>query len=444
MGATSQNVEGPSVAGAPAGAGDDAAAGGGVGVEVVEVGPEDHVAFVRAVDTGFLRRRKATDEEVLAGWGPLLSTGRLRAAVDGGRYVGTFRSFDTELTLPGGSALPVDAISAVTVTATHRRRGVLSRMMAADLRAAADRGQAAAILVAAEYQIYGRFGFGPATEQLTGEVVKARAGRLPDPSAGGSAGGRVELVDTAEYRALAPAVFERLRATRHGVIVRDDRWWDIATGIHALPGEEWNEPFWAVYRDASGAVTGTLRYRVETRWDREVPDGRLTVEDLIAPDPEAAAALVRYALGVDLVTRVEFVQRPVDEVVPLLLEDARGWRVLEHVDWMWLRILDVPALFAARRYAVEGSLVLRVRDRDGYAEGTFALEGGPDGATCRRTGAAPDVELEAATLARLALGGASAARLHRAGLLTEHRPGAAHRADVLLRTAESPWCPDNF
>ena len=39
---------------------------------------------------------------------------------------GTFRSWATELTVPGGAALPASAIAAVTVRPTHRRRGILT------------------------------------------------------------------------------------------------------------------------------------------------------------------------------------------------------------------------------------------------------------------------------------------------------------------------------
>ena len=52
----------------------------------------------------------------------------------------------------------------IHVSATHRRQGLLSRMMAAELGAAAGRGEPLAALIAAEWPIYGRYGFGPAAE----------------------------------------------------------------------------------------------------------------------------------------------------------------------------------------------------------------------------------------------------------------------------------------
>ena len=49
----------------------------------------------------------------------------------------------------------------VTVAGTHRRRGLLRRMLSESLDAARHRGDAVAILFAAEWAIYGRFGYAP-------------------------------------------------------------------------------------------------------------------------------------------------------------------------------------------------------------------------------------------------------------------------------------------
>src|SRR5205807_506491 len=81
----------------------------------------------------------------------------------------TFRSFATPLTVPGGE-VAADAITNITVSPTHRRRRLLSTMIEADLAAAAERGDPVAILVASEWPIYGRYGFGPAADIADYEV----------------------------------------------------------------------------------------------------------------------------------------------------------------------------------------------------------------------------------------------------------------------------------
>ena len=73
---------------------------------------------------------------------------------------------------------------------------------------------------------------------------------------------------------------------------------------------------------------------------------------------------------------------------------------------MWVRLLDVPAALEARRYEVPVQVVLDVHDPYLERGGRFLLDGGPDGATCRRTDQEPDVSLGIDVLGAAYLGGA--------------------------------------
>lgn len=134
--------------------------------------------WIRALNTGFLRTPYVPDDEI-ADRSSYIDPSRTLGAFDGTRCVATFRSFPQELTAVGGNPVPADAISNVTVTVTHRRRGLLTRMMAQDLAAAKERGDVVATLIAAEYPIYGRYGFGPATSATQWEIDVTRAGLTP-------------------------------------------------------------------------------------------------------------------------------------------------------------------------------------------------------------------------------------------------------------------------
>src|SRR5262245_52868894 len=76
---------------------------------------------------------------------------RVWVGEDDGSIVGSFRTWGTELTVPGGAQLPASAISAVTVQPTHRRRGVLTGMMRAAKDAAREAGEACMLLYASEW-----------------------------------------------------------------------------------------------------------------------------------------------------------------------------------------------------------------------------------------------------------------------------------------------------
>jgi len=115
-------------------------------------------------------------------------------------------------------------------------------------------------------------------------------------------------------------------------------------------------------------------------------------------------------------------------------------------DWMWARLLDVPAALAARRYLVAGDLVLHVDDAfHPEAAGTYRLKGSPDGAECERVDdARPDLSLGAPELGAIYLGGVAPSLYATAGRIVEHAPGALERADAMFVTHPAPYCPLMF
>src|SRR5439155_19916558 len=138
------------------------------------------------------------------------------------------------------------------------RRGLASRLVAGDLAASRERGEAASVLIAAEWGIYGRFGYGAATEHQTW-AVNTSAGRLRERPQG-----TVEYVDRDTARALVADVHRAHCAWRPGELSRTELFWDADYGI--LRHESWPDPgpaFHAVARDPAGAVVGVARYAVE-------------------------------------------------------------------------------------------------------------------------------------------------------------------------------------
>ncbi|WP_030837946.1 GNAT family N-acetyltransferase [Streptomyces hygroscopicus] len=403
----------------------------------------DLTSWILALHTGFLRPPETSEREVELRRGQI-DLSRTQGVFDGDRCVATFRSFAQRLTAVGGADVPADAISNVTVSPTHRRRGLLNRMMEHDLRVAKERGDAVATLIAAEYPIYGRYGFGPAAWVTEWQVDVPRAGLDPRHSTPVD-GGRIDFADADEVRKFGPALHERLRSRQHGVIDRSDIWWQINTGQRQFPGNPWTEPFYVFYRSPDGSVDGLLAYTADDHWEgNKRPHNTATVLGLTAVTPAAERALWHFLLSVDWVTRVNTGRRAPDDLLPLLLADPRAAQVTSYADWLWLRPLDVPRLLETRTYPIEGSLVLDLRDGAGLAGGRYFLEAGPDGAACATTGRPADLTMDIGVLGTLWLGDESAVRLAALGRITEERPGAAALADRLLRTPRRPWCPDVF
>ncbi|MFI8325905.1 GNAT family N-acetyltransferase [Streptomyces sp. NPDC085529] len=412
-------------------------------VELRTVTESEFPDWLRALRTGFLNEPVVSDA-LVADRLAHVDLDRTLAALEGGRVVATFRSFRQRLSTVGGGGLTADAVTQVTVAPTHRRRGLLSRLMAKDLDAARERGDAVATLIAAEYPIYGRYGFGPASWITEWSVDLRRAGLDPRRTGRPEDGGRIDLSDGAEIRRIGPELHRRLAAVRAGVTDRTERNWDVGTGGgHQL--EPWTEPYYAVYRAASGEPEGYVSYRCDDKWgDAKQPENTLTVRDLVAATPAAEHALWRFVCSVDWVATVRSGHRPPDDPLPLLLPDPRAARTVCHADMLWLRVLDVARVLEERTYPVADGLVLDVRDAAGFAAGRYLLEASPKGARCTRTTASADLVLDVAELARLVLGDESAVRLALLGLVEEAVPGAAARADLLFRTPLRPFSPDVF
>ncbi|MFC5722632.1 GNAT family N-acetyltransferase [Streptomyces gamaensis] len=409
--------------------------------EIRHVNVPDVPDWLRAARTAFLQGPVVTDADI-AYHSKVLDPERSLGAFDEGRCVATFRSFPQQLTVPGGAFVPADAVSLVTVAATHRRRGLLSAMMGRDLRAAKERGDTVATLISAEYPIYGRYGFGPATWVTQFEVDVPRTG-LDRRYAGPGCGGRVDFADAAAVREQGPALYERVRPTRPGFVDRDERWWQRHLGELGLDLPR-TEPYYVLYRSPEGRVDGLLAYTVKDRWPGKLPQGTAKVKNLVAATPQAERALWHFLLSVDWVLTVDTGFRAPDDLLPLLLPEPRAARPVAHADHLWVRPLDVPALLSARTYGTAGTLVLDVTDPAGYADGRFLLEAGPDGASCTPTTRPADLALDVGELGTLALGDESVTRLVALGRAREERTGAAALADIMLRTARRPWCPHSF
>ncbi|MFF7181805.1 GNAT family N-acetyltransferase [Streptomyces sp. NPDC008121] len=412
-------------------------------LEVRPVAESEYAEWLRAARAGFLLPPVVSDAEV-ADRLPHIDLARTLGVFDRGRAVATFRSFTQELSTVGGGTLVADAVSNVTVSATHRRRGLLRRMMAADLAAATERGDAVATLIAAEYPIYGRYGFGPATWTTQWTVDVRRAGLDPRRSGRPEDGGRIDFADGEEIRKTGPGLHRRLAAARAGIVGRDARGWDLGTGLghHTTP---WTEPFYAVYRDEDGTPQGYAAYTCDDKWeDGKQPLNTAAVRDLIAVTPAAERALWTFLCSLDWVTTVTSGHRAPDDLLPLLLPDPRAARVTTHADMLWVRVLDVAKVLEGRTYGTSGGLVLDVRDADGPAGGRYRLDASPDGAACTRTTESADLVLDVAELGTLSLGDESVVRLAALGRVEEVTPGAAALADLLLRSPRRPWCPDVF
>jgi predicted acetyltransferase len=400
----------------------------------------DTVAWTRAMFAAFLGPR--LEPEQLARAGAAFEGQRLRGAyVASGTDqdpspAATLRSWDAELTVPGG-AVTADAITGIGVRSTHRRRGLARRLLAEDLAAAVRAGTPAAVLTSTQGSLYERFGFGLAT-RTRAITVDTRRARFRDPVPRGS----IELVDRPDAAlALAAAVHGRARRRHPGALGRTPGQWEaVLTGAAphtALEPDRLRQV--AVWRDDGGVAAGYVVHRVEEHW-HATGAATLGVVDLQATTPGAYAELWRHLCAQDLVGTVTWAQASVDEPLPWLLDDHRAVHVDGERAMLWLRVLDAPAVLVARRYPVEDAIVLDVADDAGFTAGRWRLDTHDRLAPAvEPTRAEPDVTLPVTSLGSVVLGGVDPRVLARAGRLEEGSPGAAGRLARLLAAPSVPW-----
>ncbi|MBP0582625.1 GNAT family N-acetyltransferase [Labrys sp. LIt4] len=354
--------------------------------------------------------------------------GRTLGAFLSGTLVGTVNSYASTLTVPGGGRLAHAAVTHVGVLPTHTRRGIGTALLERQLAEARSRGDAVATLRASDARIYARFGYGVASSQVSFDLATEGARLRP----GVAHDLRVRFVELEEAWSVLPAIHAQAGTGQAGAIARWRGWWRF----QRLRQELSKAPAYVVVAGEEGRESGYVRYHPVglDEWFAG-SDRTLVVDDLVAADDAAYGALVAHLLNVDLVHRILFPGRPVDDALPWLFENHRQVRVTGQRDETWLRLLDVRQALETRRYAGESEVVLAVSDP------LFADNNGRFRITAQ--GAAPtdapaQAELDVAALATAYLGGARWWQLARAGRVKAENEAVLSTLDTLFATSAQP------
>jgi predicted acetyltransferase len=321
--------------------------------------------------------------------------------------------------------VPAAHVTGVGVAPTHRRRGLLRTMMHRQLGEIAEAGrEPIAVLWASETAIYPRFGYGPSASVVSIHAMTRELRVRPDAP---GADLRLRLINPKEARDDLVTIYARIAATRVGWSSRPGNWWDFHLADLKDNRDGATMRHGVICEDADGRPAGFALWRVKGRWDAYGPDAEVRVTQVAADDPAVYAALWRFLLGIDLARSLCY-DGAVDEPLHLIVDEPRrlGRR---HEEALWVRVVDLPGALEARRYLTPVDVVLEVTDPLFPANsGRWRLTGGPDKASCVRTGEAPDLALTITDLGALYLGGTALGALLAAGRvqpLTTNIPYAA-------------------
>ena len=368
----------------------------------------------------------------------ILAPERMHAAFDGNEIVGGAGAYTFDMTVPGSASVPCAGVTVVGTLPTHRRRGLLTRMMRAQLDDVRERGESIAALFASEETIYGRYGYGLASLRHQVTLPRAWASMRADAP---PRMGAVRLIDQDDAARVLPRVYERVRRTTPGFLSRSKDWWELRRLRDDPAGRPQGAgPLNYALFERDGRPSAYALYRIAQREEQGHWTRRLRVIEAIGADVTGTREIWRYLFGIDGVDEILAWLLPMDH--PLMHMVARLDRLdLSPETGLWVRLVDVGAALSARGYARDGRVTFEVADSFcPWNAGTWTLSTG----VARRSTRAADVRLDVTALGATYLGGFSFAQLARAGLVEEARRGGLARADAMFATDRAPWCPEIF
>ncbi|WP_299927858.1 GNAT family N-acetyltransferase [uncultured Nocardioides sp.] len=342
-----------------------------------------------------------------------------------------------EMSLPGGSVVPIAGLTWVGVHPDARRRGVLAAMMSDHLARTRDAGTALSALHASEAAIYGRFGYGTAV--LTHQVALGRGTTFTAPHLEAEAAATTtHLLDMA-----APGVTERMRACQlaaapdfPGTIVGSPDF--FALMAHEPPEQlRDKERRRILFARRDGQDVGFTGLRREHKWENARPSGTVVVGTFCG-DPAARLALARRVVDLDLMGTTKLENVGLDDPLLGWIGGPRGTGSLQTWDSTWVRLVDVEAAWPLRSYEADCDVVVEVSDR--YAPwnaGRWRLTASSGAGSATRTDAEADLALDVSVLGAGYLGHPIGGLL-RAGLVQEHRPGSYADLARAMRTTVAP------
>jgi predicted acetyltransferase len=332
---------------------------------------------------------------------------RAIVVTSGTAVAATAGAYTRELAVPG-AVIPAGHVTMVGVHPVHRRQGLLNRMMRhqlADIRA---RGEAVALLWASEGRIYQRYGYGMAARRHSMDIEREVKLRDPVPVGGLRAATPTDVVGDLQK------VYDQVRVERAGWSSRGGVWWEHL--LADLPKRRNGATaLRAVLHEGPAGVDGYALWRVQGDWGPTGPKGSVRVREVATANLEAYQAIWQYLLTIDLTRTTSYWLAALDEPLQYLVDEPR--RLGSTIgDSLWVRLVDVPAALAARRYAAPVDVVIEVEDPlVPENSGAWHLVGDRGSATCVPTDRPADLRAEIGALGAVYLGDASLATLAAAG-----------------------------
>jgi predicted acetyltransferase len=355
--------------------------------------------------------------------------GRFRVAFDDEQIVGVAASYEMDVSLPGGAILPMGGVTWVSTHATHRRQGLMRRVVGAVHDDIDARGEPIASLYAAEGGIYEHLDYGIATKTVV-NCINPRLTRMRDEFR--AAPGSVRYLDGDAIVPHVTEIWNRGQTRRAGETGRTLEVQQYLFEQRNKPGGSMGPAFYLGHDD------GYAAYRIEEKWNDGHPAHVAFLVELVAVTPDAHAALWQTLLSMDLVGEIRSRNIAIDDPLPFLLENPRALRTTDVNDGIWVNVRDVARSFGSRTYRTTDRIVVEV-------DGTrWAIEGGAEGGSVKSVRTRPDLVTTHGWFSALLYGGVLPSTLVAGRRMTARNADVLARADLFFTTSLAPHCQDMF
>jgi len=357
-----------------------------------------------------------------------------------GEIAAVHASFGTDMIVPGGGRVRTAGLSWLGVHPSHRRRGLMTRMIHDHFERSLARGEAVSALYAMEAPIYARFGYGMGSQTVKAEIP--RGAKMWNVPGADDLTVRLERASFDEHDELVAGLQARL--TRPGTVLnpvgsgRNARFTDPVGNRRGM--EKWRL---AIVEDRGEPVAYAF-FRRHARSSIGIHDGVCQVREHGSLSPAASQRLWQTLTDFDLVETTMTENLATDDPLLHQLRDPRGVRS-KVIDNLWVRLLDVPTALAAREYFHDCDVVVDLTDKHVPANaGAWRIRVAGGEMEVTRTEDAADLSMDIRHLSQCYLGGTSLESLAAAGLVREHTPGQARELAVAMMSPVAPLANWDF
>lgn len=352
------------------------------------------------------------------------------------RLVGGSMGLPLQVSFPAGRGAALQdahGLTWVAVRPDRQKRGVMRRLIEAQLEAARDRGCGWSVLVANSPALYAKFGYGCACclNSMTARADLFRSVAIDDSRYA------FDLVPLAEeYYGQYRSVWKQHAQRVAGTVVVDNEMYhayhcQTERDLAASPKHQ----IVLLHRDRQLVATGLLFRQQSTSAPNRL-SGHLM--GFFSIDDEARIMLARQVCNIDLMDSVTISGIADDD--PLIWA-AQGPRDLNLSvrDGLWLRPIYLDKALSQLHWGTSLRLTLAISDPvPGTVETVAIAADGSGTAQITPTDAPADLTVPSILLGALSLGGLTPQGATRRAPVTETRPGALHDLAVALRSDHAP------